>query len=447
MTQASTTTKTTTVVTEVPDARRWQGRDWGKAAITGALLLALLRPNASPEPTAQATTVPAVVPAATVVAAPTAVPAVQPTAVPAVQPTAQATVVAAPVAAIPLVLSTREVIFAGPYTLQGTGTPGSIVELLVNGASIGTATVGADGRWSLDTTLEAGDNEILARAVDSAGAMLAQGDAVRLGVQAAPVAVAAPSFNAPPGELVGGPALLSGTGEPGSTVRVKVGGVDAGEAKVGADGTWELDAILPAGVQAIVVEAIGNDGAVLATSAPTSATVVGGLGVVVAQPVEGAELPAGPTTVSGTGVAGTVLEILNGDQVLGEVTVGADGTWSAEVPLVDGTSSISVRAKGTDQILNRPVRVQVGTALGGAACTEIAVSCEAWVTRTGGLTLRMRSAGAILADNIVARLPIGTQMTVLEGPSPADGFTWWRVRTVGGNEGWVAGENLVIQPD
>jgi len=146
MTQASTTTKTTTVVTEVPDARRWQGRDWGKAAITGALLLALLRPGASPEPTAQAMTVPAVVPAATVVAAPTALPAVQPTAVPAVQPTAQATIVAAPVAAIPVVLSTREVIFAGPYILQGTGTPGSIVELLVNGASIGTATVGADGR-------------------------------------------------------------------------------------------------------------------------------------------------------------------------------------------------------------------------------------------------------------------------------------------------------------
>ena len=117
-------------------------------------------------------TVPAVVPAATVVAAPTALPAVQPTAVPAVQPTAQATIVAAPVAAIPLVLSTREVIFAGPYTLQGTGTPGSIVELLVNGASIGTATVGADGRWSFDTTLAAGDNEILARAVDSSGAVL-----------------------------------------------------------------------------------------------------------------------------------------------------------------------------------------------------------------------------------------------------------------------------------
>jgi len=172
MTQASTTTKTTTVVTEVPDARRWQGRDWGKAAITGALLLALLRPGASPEPTAQAMTVPAVVPAATVVAAPTALPAVQPTAVPAVQPTAQATIVAAPVAAIPVVLSTREVIFAGPYILQGTGTPGSIVELLVNGASIGTATVGADGRWSLDTTLEVGDNEILARAVDSSGAVL-----------------------------------------------------------------------------------------------------------------------------------------------------------------------------------------------------------------------------------------------------------------------------------
>lgn len=438
MSQATTTT--TTVVTELPDEQRWQGRDWVKALIAGGLALALLRPGAQPA----ATTLPAptvALPAATL-------PAVAPA--PTAAPTAAATTAPAaailPIAEIPLIISTREAIFAGPYTVRGSGTPGSTVEVLVNGTSVGTATVGDDGRWSLETALEAGENELLARAVDESGATVAEGDPVRLGVQAAPVAIAAPTFDAPAGELPGGPAVLTGTGVPGSTVRVTIGGVDAGTATVADDGTWELEAILVAGTPAVVVETLDAGGQAVAASEPTSITVVGGTGVTITVPSEGATLPAGPITVSGTGAAGTVLEILNGDLVLATTRVGEDGSWSAEVPVADGSASISVREQGSDQILSRPVRVQVG-AVAGSACMAVAVGCEAWVTRGGGLQLRMRSSGAILANNIIARLPIGTQMTVLEGPSPADSFTWWRVRTIGGQEGWVAGENLVPQPD
>jgi hypothetical protein len=442
MTTTTTTRRTTTVVTEVPDERRWQGRDWVKTAIAGGLALALLRPGVGAVPEAQ--------PTAAAVA--TAIPAVISTVAPAVLPTAAPTVAPtiAAVAAVeaPLVTATRETVFAGPYTIRGSGTPGSTVEVLVNGTSIGTAQVGADGRWSVDTTLEEGTAEIVARAVDSGGAVLAAAEPISLGVQGAPAAAVAPALDAPAGEVTGGPAVLSGTGEPGSTVRVTIGGVAAGTAVVGADGRWELDAILPEGAQAVVVEAIDAGGAVVAAAEPVTVNVAGGLGVALNEPVEGATVPVGPTTISGTGAAGTVLEILNGDQILGEVTVGADGTWSTQVPLEAGTVSISVREKGTDQVLSRPIRVTVGEAQTlGPACTELAVNCQAWVTRQGGLVLRMRSEAAIQPDNVVGRLPIGTQMTVLEGPASADGFTWWRVRTVGGNEGWVAGENLVIQPD
>lgn len=422
MTQTTTTRRTTTVVTEVPDERRWQGRDWVKTAIAGGLALALLRPGA------QAVT--AVQPTAAAVASPipavvsTVAPTVAVTAVPTVVATVAPTVAALPAVEAPLLLSTREVIVAGPYTLRGNGTPGSTVEVLVNGTSIGTTEVGADGSWSIDTTLEAGENEIVARAVDDGGAVLAEAEPVTLGVQEAPAAaVAAPTFDAPPGDLAGGPALLAGTGAPGSIVRVTVGGVAAGTALVGADGRWELDAILPAGAQEIVVEAIDASGAVVAAGEPATVNVTGGLGVTLNEPAEGTAVPVGPTTISGAGAPGSVLEILNGDQILGEVTVGADGAWSTEVPLEAGTVSISVREKGTDQLLNRPVRVTVGEAQAvGPACTELAVNCEAWVTRQGGLVLRMRSEGAISPDNVVARLPIGTQMTVLEGPAPAEGL-------------------------
>ncbi len=416
-------TTTTTTVTEIPDERRWQGRDWIKLGITGLLALALLRPGAATQPQAGA-------------------PAAEATAVPVVVSTPVPTIAAL---AAPAIVSTREAIFAGPYTVRGTGTPGSTVEVLVNGAPVGTAVVGADGRWSLDTTLSAGEAEIVARAVDASGQVVATGEPVKLAVGEA---LAAPTFDAPTGEVESGPITLSGTGTPGTRVRVRAGDTNLGTTVVGPDGRWELETILGAGTQPIVVEVLDAGGNPVAASAPVEVQATGGLGVSVDAPVEGAVLQPGPNVISGKGKPGTVLEILNGDLVLGETTVGADGAWRAEVPLAQGTAAISVRVKGTDQILNRPVRVTIGEAAqAGPACTEIAVGCRAWVTRAGGLNLRMRSGPAISPDNIVARLPIGTEMVVDEGPQSADGYTWWRVTTVGGQNGWVAGENLVLQPD
>ena len=76
----------------------------------------------------------------------------------------------------------------------------------------------------------------------------------------------------------------------------------------------------------------------------------------------------------------------------------------------------------------------------------MAVNCQAWVTRAQGRGLRLR-AGAGTDQAIVEVLPIGTQMTLLEGPQQIGDTPWWRVRTTGGKEGWVAGNNLVLQPD
>lgn len=416
------TTTTTTTVTELPDERRWQGRDWIKLVISGALGLALLRPGVSTQPAA---------PVQPVVATP--IPAVVSTPIP--------TVVAV---AAPIIRSTREAVFAGPYTVRGTGEPGSTVEVLVNGASVGTTVVDASGNWSLDTELAAGAAELQARTIDAGGQVLAASEPVLLNVGE----LAAPTFDAPAGDLESGPVTLTGTGVPGTQVRVLAGDTNLGTAVVGPDGRWELETILAPGRQPIIVEALNADRIPIAASAPTEVNVVGGLGVTLDAPTEGTVLQPGVNVISGKGQPGTVLEILNGDRVLGEATVGDDGTWRAELPLDQGTAAISVRVKGTDQILNRPVRVTIGEAVQiPSTCTGVAIGCPAWVTRAGGLNLRMRSAPTISADNIIARLPIGTEMMVEEGPQAADGFTWWRVTTVGGQQGWVAGENLVPQPD
>ena len=54
--------------------------------------------------------------------------------------------------------------------VAGTAAPNSKVEVMVDGQPVGTATAGADGKWSVSSvTLPAGAKEILARQLDASG--------------------------------------------------------------------------------------------------------------------------------------------------------------------------------------------------------------------------------------------------------------------------------------
>ena len=93
--------------------------------------------------------------------------------------------------------------------------------------------------------------------------------------------------------------------------------------------------------------------------------------------------------------------------------------------------------------------ISIGTKSAATSSTVpggLAAGARAWVTRAGGLPLRLRS-GPDLSAKILDRLQPGTQMTLLDGPQQADGHAWWHIRTEDGKEGWVAGEDLRTQPD
>jgi hypothetical protein len=86
------------------------------------------------------------------------------------------------------------------------------------------------------------------------------------------------------------------------------------------------------------------------------------------------------------------------------------------------------------------------TPAAAASTSGLSVGGSAWVTREGGLPLRLRS-GAGLNHDVLDRLQPGTQMTLVEGPRQADNYSWWHIRTTDGREGWVAGQDLRAQPD
>lgn len=67
------------------------------------------------------------------------------------------------------------------------------------------------------------------------------------------------------------------------------------------------------------------------------------------------------------------------------------------------------------------------------------VGGSALVNTTEGDRANVRS-GPGIGFSIVDRLANGTTVTILEGPANNDGFTWWRIRTPGGLEGWMVEE-------
>lgn len=115
-----------------------------------------------------------------------------------------------------------------------------------------------------------------------------------------------------------------------------------------------------------------------------------------------------------------------------------------------GATTSSVGGASTSSI-GGAASAAMGAAAGAASAAPAAahglsVGSNAWVTRAGGLPLRMRSQPSLNGD-ILDRLAPGTQMTLLSGPQNADGHAWWHIRTSSGHEGWVAGEDLRTEPD
>jgi hypothetical protein len=79
------------------------------------------------------------------------------------------------------------------------------------------------------------------------------------------------------------------------------------------------------------------------------------------------------------------------------------------------------------------------------ALTEIAPGAQVVVQGTRGVGLNLRaspSTGARILDNVKD----GVVLLVLEGPQEAGGYTWWKVRTAQGKEGWAAGQYLALKP-
>ncbi|AKH17336.1 DUF937 domain-containing protein [Deinococcus soli (ex Cha et al. 2016)] len=151
-------------------------------------------------------------------------------------------------------------------------------------------------------------------------------------------------------------------------------------------------------------------------AAPPAATGEAAASIVVTNPTSGADLPAEPFTMSGTGPANTELTISDQGQEVGKATVGADGAWSAELPApTTGEHTYSVDGGGGRSELKVNVTdASAGTEGTGTDTGSTDTSTDTGGTDTGSTDTGSTDAGAaagtfaISAPAADATLPAGT---------------------------------------
>jgi hypothetical protein len=75
--------------------------------------------------------------------------------------------------------------------------------------------------------------------------------------------------------------------------------------------------------------------------------------------------------------------------------------------------------------------------------TEIGVGAPVLVQGTGGgLNLREQPS---TAARVVVTVQDGTPLTVVDGPTQADGYTWWQLQTAEGSRGWGVSNWLALR--
>ena len=260
-------------------------------------------------------------------------------------------------------------------TLSGSsGVAGGTISIYDNGRLIGTTTVGSNGSWSFtpDTALADGSHNFTATVTDGVGRTSEPTGGFGIVVDtkapdAASDLLVTDNVGAYQGPVVSGDTTddntptLSGRAEPGSTVNIIDNGQVIGTAKVNPDGTWSYtpDQPLANGAHDLtttVTDPSGNTGPEGSHVVITVDVVPGKVEITAVTDDTGSvtgSLSQGALTddtrpqISGTAKAGSTVTIMDGSNVLGTTTAGADGTWSftPSVDLGRGDHTFTATAK------------------------------------------------------------------------------------------------------
>ncbi|MEJ8827522.1 Ig-like domain-containing protein, partial [Variovorax humicola] len=331
----------------------------------------------------------------------------------------------------------------GKPTYAGTAPAGvATVKVYDNGMYLGTSSVQPDGKWSFEPALPlaSGPHSLQVSAVDAAGNEGPLSVAKPFTVAGdAPAAPAITLVNDNVGALQGSlqpnastddtTPTISGTGTPGTTIKLYANGQEVGTTTVAGDGTWSVTPTL-SGDGLKNLTATATDGAgqsspstgaypiVLDTSAP--ATPAAPTATDDLAPTIGVIVPGGTTNdatpvISGTGTAGDTIKVYDNGNLIGTTVVQPDGSWSLtpKDPLIDGAHSLTTTE--TDPAGNTSA---AGPALPFTVDTSaVIVSITHAVDNVGAIQANVADNGATddTTPELIGTATAGATVTIREG--------------------------------
>ncbi len=198
--------------------------------------------------------------------------------------------------------------------------------------------------------------------------------------------------------------VITGNAEPGATVRIFAGGTQLGGTATAAagSGAFSFTVNLPAGANVITVTATDAAGNVSAASTPLTVTVdttapaaPAGLDLAAADDTgvsnsdDLTSLGSG-LTITGTAPANTSVQLLSGTTLLGSGPAGATGTFSIDVALPAGASTITATAldpAGNASPASAPLTITVdNTAPAAPLALALAAADDDGSSSTDGVT-------------------------------------------------------------
>lgn len=294
--------------------------------------------------------------------------------------------------------------------LSGTGEANATVRVTnASGVLLGEGRVTADGGFSLVLTQAQTNGQVLNVTLTDA----ANNTSVAATVTAADsTPPAAPAILT----VVGSGLQVTGTGEPGATIRItNAAGTELGNGPVGADGNFRVllsSAQLNGQVLSVTqTDAAGNQSAALATTAPdtTAPTLASDLAVA-----------ADGSSLSGTGEAGATANVYNASgQLLGTATVGSNGQFSVTLtPAQNDGQVLNVRLADTGNNVSLPAEVTAPDTTPPAEPVSAVISPNgSLMTGTGfaGFRILVRNlSGGRLGSAVVAA--DGTWQAIISPP-------------------------------
>ncbi|KNC17650.1 hypothetical protein AC790_01395 [Pantoea sp. RIT-PI-b] len=276
--------------------------------------------------------------------------------------------------------------------LSGAAEAGSLVTIYDGNVVIGSTTALGDGSWSFSSpVLTDGSHTLTATVTDEVGNVSAPSASFTVVVDVTPPQPAddlllqnnnggTPITIADGGITNDSTPAISGTAEANAVVRVYDGTTLVGSAIAGSNGAWSITTTALSNathtLNVSVTDAAGNVSSnasvslTVDTSTPAqvlSFAVYNDANTTPVQVANEGDTNDNTPVISGTGVAGTTINVYEGPTLLGTTTVGDNGTWSFQTTtLSDGQHSFTVsvtNAAGTTGPEATPITVYIDTSV------------------------------------------------------------------------------------